>query len=457
MPVTHLTIDDRWIANTACLRRRVHPPLIRPEPVLKADKPWERRGVLLYGSVCFDTALGRFRMWYKSLDRERQARVSYAESEDGLIWDKPDLGICEFDGSTANNIVFSPPCQFDGPCIIFDADQTDMPYRMVYHLFPKDDRPHSLYSATSKDGLHWQASDNPFLPGTHSDRQSTMAYRDRHGRFVVYVREADSLRDHKERIVCRTTSKDFIHWTEPKVVFKSMLDDPDEMQAYSLIPFECQGMTLGLYERMHVEPDVLDTELVMSYDDGETWQAIYPRTTFLPRGGEDSWRSGWISAANNPPVEHDGQLHWFVSGRTGAHQMNSLSQEPLKAIGLATSRIDGFGSLTAGEMAGWVRTRPFICDGSELTINADTRSSLSRDPRHYIGRITAAIRDESGEAVEGLTHKASDGFGGDTQGRQAAMKWGGEASLSRIKGRRVSVELRMERAHLYAIGLPEEA
>ena len=33
--------------------------------------------------------------------------LCYAESEDGIHWHKPDLGLCEFQGSKANNIVFS--------------------------------------------------------------------------------------------------------------------------------------------------------------------------------------------------------------------------------------------------------------------------------------------------------------------------------------------------------------
>ena len=33
----------------------------------------------------------------------------YAESQDGIHWDKPELGLCEWCGSTANNINLTGP------------------------------------------------------------------------------------------------------------------------------------------------------------------------------------------------------------------------------------------------------------------------------------------------------------------------------------------------------------
>ena len=44
--------------------------------------------------------------------------VCYAESKDGLHWEKPSLGICEYNGSTDNNIILDAQ----------NCDQRGMPY-----------------------------------------------------------------------------------------------------------------------------------------------------------------------------------------------------------------------------------------------------------------------------------------------------------------------------------------
>ena len=88
---------------------RLHHPVPR-EVVMNSDMPWETRGIA-YENFFFDEEIGKFRMYYlgrealtKSL-RGEQIRVCYAESTDGLHWEKPSLGICEFKGSMQTNII----------------------------------------------------------------------------------------------------------------------------------------------------------------------------------------------------------------------------------------------------------------------------------------------------------------------------------------------------------------
>ena len=56
------------------------------------------------------------RLYYRGLPRAGQdgsdAEVTcYAESKDGIVWTKPDLGLFDIDGSKANNVVLAglPP------------------------------------------------------------------------------------------------------------------------------------------------------------------------------------------------------------------------------------------------------------------------------------------------------------------------------------------------------------
>src|SRR6185437_2900040 len=84
-----------------------------------AGNPVVRRGpegsvdygqVGLYGTVIRDG--NKFRMWYMASperlqpgERQKYWRpMCYAESEDGMHWNKPELGLVEFNGNRRNNI-----------------------------------------------------------------------------------------------------------------------------------------------------------------------------------------------------------------------------------------------------------------------------------------------------------------------------------------------------------------
>ncbi len=456
-PSKFLAVDERWLDDTACIRRRIHPPRIHPQPVMVADRPWEARGVLLYGTVHREASDDGFRMWYLAVDSDGHCRVCYATSTNGVDWEKPELGLCEFTqakrrgsqfvhelaDSRANNIVFDPPGKTDGANIIFDPDDPESPYKMVLHLTV--DGGEALWGAVSRDGLAWKMQADPIGRG-FSDRQHAMAFRD-NDEIVVLCRAPEMFATYAERAVYRMTSRDFQSWSPPELVFKSNLADPPYMEYYSMTGFPWETVYLGILERMHVEPDVVDCELVISHD-GRKWQHLPPRTTFLPRGPQGTWYSDWMSASSNPPIPYQGVLWWFLSGRTGCH--DTTPPLNLRAIGVATSRIDGFASLAATECPGWIRTRPLTWPDGELAINADARRSMTMDPRFVSGRIRVEILDEQGRPVAGLTRDDCEPFTQDTKGGSEVISWRGDKRLAEMAGRAISFVFLLESANLYA-------
>ncbi len=80
------------------------------EVVLNCDKPWETRGIA-YENFFYDEEIKKYRLYYLGREalteslRGEQIRVCYAESADGLHWEKPNLGICAFKGSKETNII----------------------------------------------------------------------------------------------------------------------------------------------------------------------------------------------------------------------------------------------------------------------------------------------------------------------------------------------------------------
>jgi len=85
---------------------RVHSP-VRREIVMEHTAPWEGNGSD-YHNMFFDN--GVWRMYYLGWEEfnPKGICVCYAESADGLHWNKPNLGICEWEGSLDNNIIFNP-------------------------------------------------------------------------------------------------------------------------------------------------------------------------------------------------------------------------------------------------------------------------------------------------------------------------------------------------------------
>jgi len=82
------------------------------------DRPWEQ-GCLItaWGNVLHEED-GRLRMWYWAFppaDGEPDVGgFCYAESTDGLRWEKPELGLVEFRGSRANNIFLPRHLELQG-------------------------------------------------------------------------------------------------------------------------------------------------------------------------------------------------------------------------------------------------------------------------------------------------------------------------------------------------------
>ena len=111
-----LFIDDFSIEVENGISRVLHKPT-RAGVALAPEKPYEL-GHIGYMTTMKDGS--HFRAWYrgnaevpgKSMDGPFTA---YAESENGIDWTKPDLGIYKYDESGDNNLVWTGPGYNMGP------------------------------------------------------------------------------------------------------------------------------------------------------------------------------------------------------------------------------------------------------------------------------------------------------------------------------------------------------
>lgn len=445
-------LDDALLAESVRLGRVWHTPRKRHKPVLTGGTPWEGDLICAYGSVLFYD--GKFNIWYVAFNKPH-VLVCYAESPDGIHWTKPDLGLYEHDGSRDNNILFAMPDSEFVDClgVIDDPQDRTWPLKMIYYRGGNSQKS-GLYAARSCDGIHWDLSLGRVLPGW-SDRTNVMPSRD-HGRFVIFGRCEEHLtpllgRDHTWcRVVSRTESPDLLHWSKPEVVIASDRDDSPYLQIYSATVFKYESLYLGLIERMHMVPDVLDPEITFSRD-GYRWQRSRLREAFIPRGAEDSWDSGWISGTSNAPIACNGELLIHYSGRAHGHSYPPSYR--MGAIGVVSLRIDGFCSLQATECEGWLVTPPLSWPAAELALNVDTRRHDNAYPRFCNGEVAVEVRTSEGKPVEGFTFADNVPLRNNTDRENKSaetVKWKSNRRLASLCGRSLRLAFRLRDAHLYS-------
>jgi len=167
-----LFLDDYLIASMDNVDRRIQQAVKHPNnPVLAPTEPWEGTVAILYGSVIYDD--DRYRMWYYA-----GGNVCYAESADGVHWDKPALCLVEVEGRKTNIILKrDPENPFPHFYAIFgvqkDPREKDPSRRYKMGVLslqrdyegPRQDPFHGgqrrgLGVAASPDGIHWNVLDD---------------------------------------------------------------------------------------------------------------------------------------------------------------------------------------------------------------------------------------------------------------------------------------------------------
>lgn len=86
-------------------------------------------------------------------DNDRGDLTLYAESDDGITWVKPNVGIFTFNGSAGNNIVWD----LHGAAVFIDREEKNPEKRYKAIGFCR--RYRNIFLLTSPDGIHWDDKD----------------------------------------------------------------------------------------------------------------------------------------------------------------------------------------------------------------------------------------------------------------------------------------------------------
>lgn len=449
-------VDDLVIESAENVCRTWHEPLKTAEsPVIWKDQPWEH---ITYFScntwqVIRDPKDGLFKCWYADWDKpevrpgemalgESNFHTMYAESEDGIEWRKPTLGIEQINGYDTNVVL--PNAYNLGLVLDPHEEDEEKRFKGVYtQFFPGARDVRDIAAAYSPDGIHWTPYEQRPVLGRIGSRLDDVIilHYDPFGRlFVMNTRHYDMYavarnlkspvvgqwcppyypldwRRMNKRRVWQSESSDLIHWAEPYPVLtpEDGLDDLDEC-FYGLCQFPIGSVTLGFLNIYHYVANTMCVRLVYSRN-GKTWEHLNKRQPFLAPGGEGAWDAYMVTIPSKPIevgdelyVFHGGSRNhhdWWITGaREGLDVPEATDMGQVEyALGLAKLRLDGFVSLDAEPVRrGILITRPLISDGNRLVVNARCRNG---------GSIAAEIVDIQDEVLPGFSRQECDVFRGD--------------------------------------------
>ncbi len=439
-----LFVDDFWIDHSEGVTRRLHEP-VRRDVAIAPEHPWERDGVSYM--VTFREG-DRFRGWYRcdaemSVHKKRQVLIAYAESSDGIHWEKPVLGLIEFAGSKENNLVWTGPGNNMSP---FRDDAPDAPEEERYKAIVRD-RP-GVFALVSPDGLRWRLMrEEPILTEGPFDSHN-IAFRDPwKDEYVIYCRgvagEGNFLGG--VRWIRRTTSQDFRTWTPLEPIDAG--DTPFEhLYTNACVPYERSPGTYLMFPSRFVPereptpdwkygPGVNDI-VFMSSRDGLHFDRSFMEAFRRPGPDEGNWHERAVymerGILQTSPTEMSmfGMENWRL---------------PSVRISRYTLRTDGFVSVNAGFAGGGFTTPALVFEGDELELNYATSA---------VGSVRVEVQDAGGGPLPGFAlDTCPEIFGDEIEG---VVRWADGGDVGALAGRPVRLRFVMKDADVFAFRFREK-
>ena len=496
-------VDDGLVDRLHGAERRLHHP-VPQEVALVFDRPWE--GNWTGGMSVLRADDGLYRLYYKAgrhgspeyrgnppVDVDtRQSFGCYAESRDGITWTRPSLGLFEVAGTRDNNVILTPE--------VGDNCAGDFsPFEDIRPGVPPDQRYKGISGMTgrvcafaSPDGMQWRKLvDEPVIEGYDSqhmafwdvEREEYRAYC-RHRRFAAYQAGLDELglapleTDDRTgltgdgldngRDIITSTSKDFVHWSEPEFLTYSpgRVNElyENSIQPYHRAPHLILGFPLRYIDRGWTaaaealpelehrrnraanfsdrEATALTDAMLMCSRDGKHF-SVWPESFIRPGLRlQDNWTYwdnfvliGMLETAS--PIDGaPAELSMYVTEaflRSGPSQLRRY-----------TLRVDGFVSVNAPLYGGELLTRPLVFSGSELVMNYSTSAA---------GSVQVELQDAQGVPLPGFALADSEVMYGDSL--EQPMLWKGTPDLGAWAGTPVRLRFVLKDADLFSLKFRE--
>lgn len=450
-----LFVDNFLIESTTLTRKFHYPEYYLGNPILTADKDWEKIGTTgaeftapFSDGIWYDEKEGKFKMWYMAGGGNYAVNgtgiTCYAESTDGITWTKPNLTIV-----SGTNIV-DYNSERDASVIWLDKQETNDSKRFKMFLVARVDGKWLYHYKTSADGKLWRQSTtskpladrstvykNPF--------RNNWAYSMRHN---VRVSNTKLVR-----------ARDYNENTDPEIgtqKAEALLSSfwfgpwsnelrhprfPDVSPAiYNQDATAYESLMLGFFNVWQgpendvaaATGEIKRNQIMVGYSrDGYSWfrEDMNP---FLPvNETAGAWNYGNLQSVAGSPLIVNDKLYFYLSGR----RLNQTGRE-ITTTGLATLRRDGFASMQTSS-SGTLTTPILKFKGEYLFINAKINTNLKVE-----------VLDERGVTVNGFTKDDCIAFSGNNT--KTMIKWKNNESLKTLSGKKIKLKFHIENGEIFS-------
>lgn len=323
-------------------------------PLFTEDKPWEVRIDNGYPNVIYDPEEKLYKCfytlfiedqdcWQKSREEralnnyiprsDRVTGLAYAQSVDGVHWEKPSLNRVLWHGSTDNNLLFKFA---HGTGVMLDMHEINRArrFKMVTKMdFPEKEN--HMAVSFSPDGIHWEDPIPWPKYNPQADSHNLPMWSEKEKCYLLFSRIwRDGIRI---TTVCR--SEDFLNWSRPEECIRGQ---GFENQIYAMPAFQWGDYYFGLASMFHegdredADFDLVDLELTYAVDYRKFDFAAFGQHVIERGKGkypDGEFDCGCIYAS--PPVfSPEGEMWIYYMGGNGQHtnfRETSLARAKWKA------------------------------------------------------------------------------------------------------------------------------
>ncbi len=387
-----------------------------------------------------------FRMWYQTWTpspvegRSGNYGIAYAESQDGVSWTLPKLGLYEWKGSKDNNIVWTGLDGKRGSQVFLldlpEADRRGYRYVMLYGGIG------GSHLIGSQDGIDWDEESDTALTRMHSDTHNAIVHDPRRNEYVMFCRakhiyrtfRGDVLDTGASRRVARMASKEL--WTQWESEPQNILI-PDELDAdngdfnffYGMPTRYHAGIYWGFLWPFKMNSDI-HTELAWSRD-GIGFHRLPSRPKLIERGPEGTWDDGMVFGS--PFWVEVGDEWWiYYAGWDGPHG----TKDRTPGMGMAKLRKQGFISMRGPASGGVLCTRRLVWPGGKLVVNADARE----------GELRVRVADERRKVLPGFDFDDCVPFYDNSVAHEVSWQ---DSSIESLTGKVIRLEIFLKNADIY--------
>jgi hypothetical protein len=461
--------DDYLIDKTKTTANLHLHHMQKKECVLLHEEPWEG-DACIYHNIVKDEDL--YRMYYlarKSLGQCTTV-ICYAESSDGIHWNKPDLGICFFHDMVENNIILDEETDIFDNFFVFKDENPACPLTEKYKgvaaslkgVTRTEDS--SLWCYTSEDALHfkraWKMTDNGKF-----DTLNTAVWDKNSGKYLCFVRDFHNVigtdLNSGIRDIRWMESCDFKNWSVPVLIdfnghpvyplYTNVISDYYRAeQIFVGFPTryverkkwtENFDQLCGASKRkMNMEKTgarsglALTDCIFMTSHDGKSWNRF--DEAFISPGIER--RDNWVYGDCYPAL---GMIETKSDESDAPNEISMYMKEGHRSNKPARLfryciRIDGFASYRADYEPKAIVTKPFIFEGNRLELNFSTSA---------LGNLFIRLLDVDYKPIAG--YESCEIFG-DTLSRTVCFENGYDVST--LSGKVIRMEIALRDADIYS-------